>query len=158
MSGFVATFILIGIAVGGSGIVYSAAAGLTKAEGGPGITLSAPSIRQGSFAAVVAVTVTNTGTSGVSSVYFTLSGVQASATFCYSLLNPATRSILADTCPTMAANPGAVSVSTSLQPGGSVLFQMTVPGVQFSPGATYLMSVASSAGAAQSELVTAGGA
>ena len=154
-STYIETFILIGIAVGGSGIVFGAMGKFSASTQGPGVALSGATIRQGQYLAVLSLTLFNTGQSSITSVTLTTSGVLGPSSYCYSLLNPVTREVISGTCPTMASYSGSLPLTVTIPAGGGVLAELTLVGTPFTVGTSYLVSVITSAGAAESQSVQA---
>lgn len=150
VAGYLEVFILIGIAVFGSGIVFGAASAYTSALQGPSVLVPSATIRQGAYLAVESVTVFNSGQASVTS--FTISTPQASSSssYCYSVLNPSTMAVITSSCPTMTANPRAVTVTSPFAPASAVLVELTIVGQAFTLGSSVLVTVTTSAGAQQS--------
>jgi hypothetical protein len=153
-SSYLATFLLVGVAVGGSGVVYEASLGYAGGQSA-GIRLQGASIRQGAGAAVLTVEAFNLGQAPITWLVFGLVGVPSSASFCYSLSDTATRATLADNCPTFTVNPTTVTIPQTIAPGGGVLVELTILGSPFVVGNGYLVSLTASSGVSQSSLVTA---
>lgn len=150
VSAYLEVFLLIGVATAGSGIVFGAAAGFFGSLGSPTLSIAAVSIRQGPYAAVESVTVVGSGQGSLGNLVITTSGVPSSSTFCYSILDPVSRSALSSTCPTLQPNPGTLSVSPPSGAGISVLVELVIVGNIFTPGSSHLVTVTSSGGAQQS--------
>jgi hypothetical protein len=153
ISVYIEVFILIAIAMVGSGIVYSAVTRYEHAATGPAISVSDATIRQGANQAVERVVLTNTGTVAFSSLILTNLGAPTGATYCLSLLNPSSGTVLSSSCPA-GSNPSVISVPTALGPGQAVLVSVTVYGSVFAVGSTYTL-IASSGGSQASQQVTA---
>jgi hypothetical protein len=142
VSVYIETFILIAIAVVGSGIIYSAVTRYEHGATGPAISASDATIRQGANQAVERVVLTNTGTVAFSSLTLTNLGAPTGATYCLSVLNPSSGTVLSSRCPA-GSNPSVISVSTALGPGQAVLISVTVYGSVFAVGSTYTLIVSS---------------
>jgi hypothetical protein len=145
VSVYIEVFILIAVAMVGSGIVYSAVTQYEQASTGPAISVSDATIRQGTGQAVERILLANTGTVTLNSLTLTNLGVSAGATYCLSLLNPSSGAVVSATCPA-GSNPSVITVPGSLGPGQAVLVSVTVYGSVFTVGATYTL-IASSGGA-----------
>jgi hypothetical protein len=138
ISVYIEVFILIAIAMVGSGIVYSAVTRYENAAIGPAISVSDATIRQGASQAVERIVLTNTGTVAFSSLTLTNLGAPTGATYCLSLLNPSSGTMLSSSCPA-GSNPSVISVITALGPGQAVLVTVTVYGSVFAVGSTYTL-------------------
>lgn len=150
VSNYLSTFLLIGVAVGGTGIVIGATSNYTSALGGASVSVAGAGIMQGAYMAVERLTVFNSG--GVPEGEFTIStpGAPASASYCYTLTDPKTMAKVTSTCPAMSINPSVVAISDPLPPGGAVLVDLTIGGNLFSIGTGEPIMVTSSTGAQQS--------
>lgn len=146
VSNFLEVFILIGVAVGGSGLMLGAVSGYFGSFDGPSLSLTGASIRQGSFAAVESITVFDSGQAPMQSFVVTTEPAPGSGSYCYSLLDPATRGLIASTCPTMRAGPGSVNVSSPVAPGKGVTVELIVMGGGFAVGSSYAITVTGSTG------------
>lgn len=140
-------FILVGIAVGGSGLVFGAAAALLGSGPSPSLSIVSASIRQGPYSAVERVTVADAGTASLGSFVITTSQAPASANYCYSVESPSSGALLYSSCPTASADPGTVALSTRIPPGGSLTVELVVTGGAFAIGSDHLVSVTTSSGA-----------
>jgi hypothetical protein len=149
ISVYIEVFILIAIAMVGSGIVYSAVTRYENAATGPAISVSDATIRQGANQAVERVVLANTGTVAFSSLTLTNLGAPTGATYCLSQLNPSTGSLISSSCPA-GLNPSVITLPTSLGPGQAVLVSVTVYGGMFTIGAAYTLIVSS--GGAQASM------
>jgi len=147
---YLEVFLLIGLAIGGSGLVLGAMVNATASAQGPAISVTGATIRQGTFLAIESLTIYNTGSVPLQSFVLSTGGVPATASFCYTLFDPMAHSILSTTCPSMGTNPASVVLATTVSPGKGVLAELTVMGQQFSLGAISKVTVTSSGGAQQS--------
>ncbi|MDE1853620.1 MAG: hypothetical protein KGI38_07725 [Thaumarchaeota archaeon] len=146
VSNFLEVFILIGVAVGGSGLVLGAVSGYFGSFYGTSLSLTGATIRQGSFTAVESITVFDSGQVPMQSFVVSTEPAPSSGSYCYSLLDPATRGLVASTCPTMRAGPGSVSVSSPLAPGKGIVVELIVMGGGFTVGSSYAITVTASTG------------
>ena len=149
VSGYVEAFILIGVAMAGSGMVLDAAMKYASSAQGPSLAVSDAEITQGSHLAVESLALFNDGSTPSGSITVSTVPVASAETYCYSILDPTTRSVLGSTCPSMAPNFGEVVINPGLAPGGSELLQLVVVGKAFAVGSTCTVTVTSSAGAQQ---------
>ncbi len=150
VSSYLEAFVLIGVAVGGSGIVLQAASTYSAAVQGPSISVTGATIRQGAYLALESLTVYNTGQIPLNSFEVSTQKVLSSASYCYSLLDPIAQNVISSTCPSMSLNPSLVTFSSSVAPGGALLVELTVMGSAFALGTSCLVTVTTSAGAQQS--------
>jgi hypothetical protein len=150
VSAYVEVFILIAIAVGGSGIVMAATSSYPQSLEGPSVSVADASIRQGAYLAIESLTVDNTGQVPTASITVSTVPVSPSASFCYSLANPSTMATISTTCPNLATGPGTLAVPCSLAPGNAVTVELTIMGKPFGVGSGEVVTVSSSAGASQS--------
>ena len=155
VSTFLEVFILVGVAFGGSSIAYGATGALSRSLQGPSLSVTGATISQGLDAAVERLTVYNSGSTAAGSFTVATTGVASSAQFCYSALNPVTKSIALSTCPTLSTNPTSVLFSTSLQPGASMVVELDLSGAPFVVGSSYPVTVSTRAGAQQTVEVEA---
>ena len=144
---YLEAFLLIGVALGGSGLVFGAAATLLGSASGPSASIVSASIRQGPYSAVESVAVEDVGTQPLGALTVVTSGAPASALYCYSVEDPGSGALLASTCPSLSADPGTVNLPAGVGQGGSVLVELVVTGWSFVVGSTHLVSVAASSGA-----------
>ena len=147
MSTYVEAFVLIGIAAGGSALVLQAALPFASSVGGPSVAIQDEGIRQGAYVATERLTVMNTGRAPVSSFIISTSQVPRSASYCYSIYDPATGAQSGGTCDATTANPSSVTISYPLQPGGATGVVITIIGSVFETGSTCTIAVTTSAGA-----------
>lgn len=148
MAAYLEAFILVGVAIGGSALVFGSAMGLVS-QHGPGISVTDAAIRQGGQFALESLLVSDTGDTPLGSFVVSTGGVSAGASYCYTLYDPLTRSVVSSTCPVMAAGPGSVKVSAAVPPGRAVLLVMTLAGEAFQPGSVSRLTVTASGGAQQ---------
>ena len=146
VSDYLATFVLIGVAAGGSVLVYGAATSLASSAGGPSVGLFGGSVMQGAYFATETIGVSNSGDSPITD--FTISTPQGpqGAEYCYVLLDPGSLAREGGSCPSMASGPGSVSIQYSLQPGASLLVEILVAGEGFTLGSTLQVTVTASSG------------
>ena len=155
VSAYLETFILIGVALAGSGVVLAAGLRTLDSASGGSVSVSGGSIRQGEYFAVESLLVENTGSVPFGSFEVTTTGVSGSASYCYSIYDPAGGSPISGSCPRMGAGPAAVSVEATVPPGRGVLVEIRVAGPAFALGSVCTVTVTTSAGAQQSEGVEA---
>ncbi len=140
VSTYLEVFILVGVATGCSAIAYSAVSSYAASASGPSLSVQGASIRQGTDAAVVTMTVVDTGDTALSSVQVTAG---ASSPYCVSLLS-SSGAVLSSGCPTLTTTL-PIALGATLQPGGSVVAVVTFPeSGAFTVGAQY--EVTASAG------------
>jgi len=156
VSTFVETFILLGIAIGGAGIAVSAAERYASTLQGPSVSISNLSIRQGAYAAIEEVEVTNTGDTTVDSFVLSTTGINGTADFCYSVSGANERVSQAPSCPAGNPGPASITVQFALDPGQGVLDAVTVEGAPFKLGATESLTIVTSTGAEQTAEVVVG--
>jgi hypothetical protein len=146
LSGYLQAFMLIGVAIGASTLLFGAALSYTASIGGPSVAVEDASIRQGAYVALEAVTVVNSGPTAPSSFTVSTSGVSPSSTYCYTLVNPGTRVQISTTCPGASTGAGAVTVPFALPSGASLTVVISLTGSAFSVGETCGITVTTSAG------------
>ena len=159
---YVETFILIGIAVGGSAIVYSAMGGYASSAGGPSVAVSGALLRQGSSTATERLLVTNTGTTPFTSFTVVTARISSTPSYCITLQSSSGGSMGFASPPLpcgsgTTANPGSITLSPSntIPPGQSVILTLVIySSSEFSIGRGYTITVATSGGA-QQEIVAA---
>ena len=149
MSTYVEVFLLIGVALGGSGIVLGAGLNAVSSARGGGVSLEDATVHQGEYAAVESVLVYNTGDVPFSFALST-TGVSPAATYCYTLYDPAGGNELQTSCPGGTTDPAVFDSASAVEPGRGVLLQLTILGAAFSLGTVSRLTVSTSAGAAQS--------
>jgi hypothetical protein len=147
VAGYLEVFILIGVAVAGTAVVFGAAQKYSATLEGPSISISEASIRQGTYVALETLAVYNSGEVPASSFYVSTPQAPSSASYCYAVLNPATMIPVASTCPSMSANPTSVEIPCSLPPGGALLVEIAIAGADFAVGSSSAVTVTTSAGA-----------
>jgi hypothetical protein len=150
VSTYLEVFILIGLAIGGSGIVFEAGLNDTASARGPAVSMSDATIRQGEHVSIESAAIYNTGGAPFSSFVMTTGGVSAAASYCYTLYDPQDGTTLLTTCPGLAADPASVEVVTDLSPGRGVVVELTITGAPFSLGAVTVVTITTSSGAQQS--------
>ncbi len=146
VSGYLEAFILIGVALGGSGIVLGAATRMSSSMQGASVTVSDARIVQGTHFAFEKLTFSNTGQAPVTSFTVSTLAAPASASYCYTLTDPATLQVISTTCPVMTANPRTVAISRTVPPGGALLVTLQLVGSVFSIGSSSQVIVLASAG------------
>lgn len=147
VSGYLETFILIGLAIGGSGIVLGAATGYSSSLQGASVAIDGARISQGSRIAFEKLTVSNTGQAPITSFAVSTLMAPTSASYCYTLANPVTLGTLSTTCPAMATNPRTLTVAYSIPPGGALTVTLQLTGGAFAVGSASQVIVTTSAGA-----------
>ena len=148
-SAYLETFILIGIAAGGSTFVLVAVLPFASAIQGPAVAVEDARIRQGPYLALERLIVVNSGQAPISSFEVSTSQAPSSAAYCYSLYNPTKGVQLGDTCPGKTMDPGSIAIAYSIPPGGAVGIVITITGEAFTVGAQCTVTVTTSAGAQQ---------
>jgi len=151
VSTYVETFVLIGVAVGGAGLVFEAASALTSSAQGPSIVVEAASIRQGAYLAVERLVVYNTGNSAVTGFTVSNLGVSTSSLYCFTLTAPPGAAVDETDCPPTNPGPGIVQISRTVSSGSSLLVELTFTGQAFVRGTTADIIVTTSDGAQSSE-------
>ena len=146
VSAYLEVFLLIAVAAAGSAVVLAAGLRTVASYQGASISVTEGDIRQGAFLAIESLLVENTGNAPFRSFEVSTSGVSDAASYCYTLYDPASRSMLLTTCPAMSTDPGTVDVSATVPPGKGVLVELTVVGRAFSPGSVSTVIVTTSAG------------
>lgn len=149
VSAYISAFVLIGIAIGGSAVVFGAVSAYSSELNGPAVSIERAGVRQGSYFALETLIVFDSGETKMTSFTVSTNGVSAGAAYCYSLLNPTTGAQLFTTCPDMTTDPSVVTVSYVLSPGNAVLVEITLPGTAFSVGSRGALTVTTSGGAQQ---------
>ncbi len=157
-SSYVEVFILIAVAAGGSGAAYGVVSAYPAMLRGPSVSILSASIAQGSYLALERVTVYNSGQVPVSSFTVATAQSPASASFCYSLIDPRTVTPISSTCPALSSNPGVLQVAYSLASGKAVLVELYVTGTPFRVGSSSSVTVTTSAGGQATYGVTVGSA
>ena len=147
MSGYIEVFILVAIALGGSGMVLGAAGALVGSASAPSVGVASAAIRQGPYTAVESVTVSDLGTGPLGAFTITTSQAPAAASYCYSVEDPAGGAVLSTTCPGYAVDPGTVVVTVAVKPGGSEVVELVITGGAFLLGSAHQISVTTSSGA-----------
>jgi hypothetical protein len=158
VSAYLEAFVLIGVAMGGSGLVYAAASAYSSSEQGPSDSVAGASIVQGAYFAVERVTVFNTGPTPIASITLSTEPVSSSAGYCYALLAPTTMTQISSTCPPSGSDPERIAVAYTLASGKGVLIEVTVSGNAFSIGAAEAVTATTSAGPQASLTVQVGAA
>lgn len=156
ISTYLQTFILIAVVLAGSAAVYRTVSGYAGTAGGASLMLSSSSITQGKGAAIETATLTNTGDESLGPIDLINAGLPSSLTYCFSAWSPSSRTVLADTCPTMQADPDSIQTTLSLSTGSSVVIEVTLPGAGvFSVGSAYALVATAGGGAQASAQVVA---
>jgi len=145
-STYLEVFLLIGVAVAGSAVVLEAGLRSVASAQGASVMVTEGSIRQGAYFAVETLLVQNTGDVPFASFEVVTGGVSKAASFCYTLYDPISLSTVLTSCPVMAPNPAAVSVSAAVPPGRGLIVELTVMGQAFPPGSVSTVTVTTSAG------------
>jgi hypothetical protein len=157
VSTYIETFILIGIAIGGSAIVYSAMGGYAASAGGPSVAVSNVALSQSSDVAVEKVTISNAGTTSFAWFTVRTAGVSSSLSYCAELSDSTGKPIGFSSPPPAcgsgtATNPGSITITptTAIPPGQAVILTVVVSyPSEFTIGASYSVTVSTSAGALQ---------
>lgn len=144
---YLAVFVLLGVVVGGSGLVYAAATRIAASSVSPNIDVLGGSMRAAGYFATETLTVYNRGASPVSSFSVATTEIPEGAEYCVSLVSPENMSALSTTCPTLSPDPSMVRVLRSIPPGGAVLVELFIRGASFAPGSWLSVTVVSSDGA-----------
>ncbi len=154
VSTYLEVFILIGVAVGGSGLVYAATAEFRPAVQGGVVNLSQASIRQGANQAVERMVVSNTGTVSFTSITISTVGIP-NAQFYVALANLATGTAVAPSLASGNTGDSSITESVTLAPGQSILASIIVVSTnEFTVGQSYTIIVGAS-GAAQASMQVA---
>lgn len=149
VSTYLEVFVLIALAVGGSGLVLGAALGPASSVGGGSVSVIGATISQGEAFAFEKLAVQNTGNAPFGWFSVSTAGVPPSASYCYSLYDPLLRATPLSTCPGMSVDPRVVTVAAVLAPGKALVFELTIEGAPFPPGSTVRVTVLTSNGAAE---------
>lgn len=147
MAGYVEVFILVAIAIGGSGLVFSAALSLLGSGTGPGVGIVSAAIRQGPSGAVETVTVADLGAEPLGAFVVSTSGAPAAATYCYSVEDAGGGALISTTCPAASVDPASVDVAASVPAGGAVDVQFVITGASFAQGSGHQITVTAAGGA-----------
>ncbi|MDG6909872.1 MAG: hypothetical protein JRN08_05845 [Nitrososphaerota archaeon] len=150
VSTYLEVFVLIGLAVAGSGVVLGAGLNAASSSDGPALSLLDATVHQGRYFAVESVAIYNTGDKALGRTVLSTGGVPASSTYCYALYDPLGGTELASTCPAMATDPASVVLGSGPEPGRGVLVVLTVEGSPFAVGSSVRVAVTTDAGAQQS--------
>jgi len=153
VSTYLELFLLIGIAVGGSGIVLDASMNIVSQSQGGSVEILGASVRQGTYAAFESITLSDAGQKPVSSFTVSTQPVSTSVSFCYSVVNPVSMAVLKSTCPAMAGNPTSVAVTSTVAPGQSLLLQLVIAGQAFALGSSSTITVTGADGSQGSTTV-----
>ncbi len=152
MAVFLEVFILIGVALLGSALVYAAVSKYASATEGAGVSVSDLTVSQGSGVAFERLVVSNTGTAPAPEMLVETSGLAQGVGLCYSVSTAGALELLASTCPSFAAMPATVTVPVPLSPGQSVVVEFTIEGEAFRVG-SQCQVVVSTANGAQASLI-----
>lgn len=148
VSTYIEVFILIGIVVAGTAIVFSAVTKYEPVSQGASIGLSDASIRQGSNQAVERMVIANTGTVAFSSFTISTVGTAAgipNAQFYVTLTNVATSSSITPSPASGTTGDSSITESATISPGQSVLVAVTIVGAsEFTIGQSYSVTVSTS--------------
>jgi len=153
VSTYLELFLLIGIAVGGSGMVLDASLSLVSPSQGASVDILGASVRQGAYAAFESITVSDVGQKPIISMTVSTQPVSATAIYCYSVVNPTSMAVLKSTCPAMTSGPGSVGVTSGVAPGQSVLLQLVIIGQAFALGSSSTITVTGADGSQGSTIV-----
>jgi hypothetical protein len=148
VSNFLEVFILIGVALGGSGIVLGvglAYASLPNAS----FSITGLSISQGSYSTIETMTILDSGETQLGPFTLITQGAPVTSTYCYSVLNPASRALISSTCPSMAEDPGSVRIAVTISPGQGITLELLIEGEGFILGSSHMVTVTASSGAQQ---------
>ncbi len=146
VSTYLELFILIGVVVGGSVLVYATTTRYMPVAQGPGVTVSQASIRQGLNQAVERMIIANTGTVSFSSFTITTVGI-VNAQFYVTLVNVATSSSVTPSLASGTTGDNSITETVTISPGQSTLATVTVVSAsEFTVGARYSILVGASAG------------
>jgi hypothetical protein len=146
-AGYLEVFILVAIAVGGSGLVLGVAMRYVGGDGGPAVSIVSAQIRQGAEGALETVAVDDTGGGALGTLVISTSDPPPGAGYCYSVLAPASGTVLSTDCPGSSPFDGEVAVPASVGPGGSLVVELVVTGGRFAVGSAHQVTVTSSGGA-----------
>ncbi len=146
VSGYLEVFILIGLALGGSGIVLGAAVRYSSSLQGASVAVSDAGISQGVHFAFERLTVSNTGQTPITSLTVSTPMAPPSASYCYTLTDPSTLRASSTTCPRMATNPGTVAIPCVIPSGGALRVTLQIAGSVFAIGSSTQVIVVTSAG------------
>jgi hypothetical protein len=146
VSGYLEVFVLVGVAMAATALVFGAMSAYASSLQGASVTLSSASIRQGTYVAFETLTVYNSGSVTSSALTVTTTSAPSSASYCYTLVDPATMATLSSSCPSGSANPGSVAISWQIVPGKGLLIGLTITGGAFAIGSSSLVTVTTSAG------------
>lgn len=165
VSTYLETFVLIAVAAGGSTAVYSAMAGYVGSARGADFVLTGVEMRQGTYAALERVTVTNTGTTQLGALTVTTS-ISSSPQYCVNLASGSTGGAVDFASPPPAcgrgtvADPASITIvpSPAVGPGASVVLSVIIYSpTEFQTGAEYGMVVSASGAAEQVSVVAVPG-
>lgn len=150
VAGYIEVFVLVGVALGGSAVVYGATSVYGSSLRSAAVSIVSASVSQGSYLAVERIALFNDGQ--VTSASMTISTPQApqAATYCYSVASPSTMAVISSTCPSSTPDPRSVTIAYALPPGGSVLVEVFVQGARFNIGSSLIVIVTTSSGAQDS--------
>ena len=144
---YLEVFVLVGVALLGSALVFAAVSKYTSGDGGASVSISDLTIRQGDEAAVERMVVSNTGTVPVSTLEVDTSGVSSGVQFCYVVSDTESAETLESTCPTLSSMSPTVSLSAPIPQGQSVVVEFTIQGQAFVTGSTSEVVVVAADGA-----------
>lgn len=147
VASYLEVFVLIALAIGGSAVVFGAALGTATSARGGGVSLAGATIRQGDRIALESLAVYNVGDAPFAWFVVSTGGVPAAASYCYTLYDPAGRTVLSSTCPAVESDPASVNVSARLDPGRGVLVELTIVGPPLALGSVSTLTVTTSDGA-----------
>ncbi len=158
VSTYVEAFILIGVAVGGASLVFSAASPYASSAQGQSISLGVSTIRQGVYLAVERVALYNLGNAPISSFTILNEGVSGSAAECFALSVPPSSAVVATNCPPSGPGSNPLSVGYQIPSSGALLVELTLTGKAVTIGSTVGIVVTASTGAQVSAAILVTGA
>jgi hypothetical protein len=163
VSTYIETFTLIGIALGGTVIIYSAMNWYAASAGGPSVAVSGAVLSQGPYAALEKIPLTDTGTTSFISFTIITAGISPSPSYCVTLTNDAGGALGFSTPPASCGSgtttdPSSVTVTpaSAISPGQFVVLSVVIfSSGEFSVGTGYTITVTTSGGAQQTIAATA---
>jgi len=151
---YLQTFVLIGVALGGSIIAFREVSAYANSSGGPAIQVWSASITQGAGVVIERLTVSDTGSTEFPYVIVLNPDLAAGASYCYTL---ASTSGMAEggTCPSMSTDPTSIRVGANLTSGGTLVVSIILEGSTVSQGTDYPLLVSAPGASVVSEQVVA---
>jgi len=145
VSTYIEVFILIGVAMAGSALVYAAIINYQLAVQGPEITISQASIRQGVNEAIERIVIANTGTVTLNSFTISTAGTSGgipNAQFYVALTNVATGASITPSPGSGNTGDNSITETAAISPGQSILVSITfVSSSEFTIGQTYTVII-----------------